>query len=95
VDGTLFPYIDGWCLAGMTKDIYALGGFDEDLAEPAYYSDNLLCLQARMSGMTLRDVRVLLHHKVSVTSEPGRNPEVEAASAANRKMYQALARSVI
>jgi GT2 family glycosyltransferase len=95
IDGILYPYIDGWCLAGMTADLYSLGGFDEDLAEPAYYSDNLLCLQARMAGMTLRDVQVSLHHKTSVTSEPGRNPQVEAASTSNRAAYLELARSAI
>ena len=58
VDGHPMPYIDGWCLAGMTDDLLALGGFDADLEEPAYYSDNLLCLEARAAGMTLRDLRV-------------------------------------
>ena len=50
VDGEQFPYIDGWCLAGMREDLLRLGGFDEGLDEPAYYSDNLLCLEARAAG---------------------------------------------
>jgi len=94
VDGTSFPYIDGWCLAGMRDDLLSLGGFDATLAEPAYYSDNLLCLTARLAGMTLRDVRVALHHKTSVTSGPERNPQVQAASAQNRERYVELARSI-
>jgi hypothetical protein len=48
-----------------------------------------------MAGMTLRDVQVSLHHKTSVTSEPGRNPQVEAASTSNRAAYLELARSAI
>jgi GT2 family glycosyltransferase len=95
VDGSHFPYIDGWCLAGMCEDIFELGGFDETLSEPAYYSDNLLCLNARLQGMTLRDVRVSLHHKTSVTSEPASNPQVQVASTRNREVYAALARSAI
>ena len=42
VDGIEVPYLDGWCLAGMRDDLLELGGFDETLTEPAYYSDNLL-----------------------------------------------------
>jgi GT2 family glycosyltransferase len=94
VNGMRFPYIDGWCLAGMRDDLNALGGFDSTLEEPAYYSDNLLCLAARLAGMTLRDVRVSLHHKTSVTSEPARNPQVQKASAYNRAVYVAKAQSV-
>jgi glycosyltransferase involved in cell wall biosynthesis len=94
VNGMRFPYIDGWCLAGMRDDLNALGGFDSTLEEPAYYSDNLLCLAARLAGMTLRDVRVSLHHKTSVTSEPERNPQVQKASAYNRAVYVARAQSV-
>lgn len=86
VDGQRFPYIDGWCLAGMRDDLVALGGFP-DLEEPAYYSDNILCLNARLAGMTLRDVRVPLVHKESVTSEPQRNPETRRVTVANRAVY--------
>ena len=68
VDGHSFPYIDGWCLAGMREDLLRLGGFDESLQEPAYYSDNLLCLEARAAGMTLRDVRPGLDHLENVTA---------------------------
>ena len=94
VDGTPMPYVDGWCLAGMRSELLELGGFDTTLEEPAYYSDNILCLTARMAGMTLREVRVHLHHKESVTSEPGSNPQVQRASARNRAAYMALAQSI-
>lgn len=95
VDYQAMPYIDGWCLAGMREDLLELGGFDATLEEPAYYSDNILCLNARAAGMTLREVRVQLHHKESVTSEPFRNPQVQRATAVNRRRYLEMARALL
>jgi GT2 family glycosyltransferase len=98
IDGTVSgvqPYIDGWCLAGMREDLQELGGFDEQLQEPAYYSDNLLCLEARAAGMTLRDLRPGLVHKLNVTAGPAIAPDVQAASAANRARYIARARELL
>lgn len=92
VDGTPMPYLDGWCLGGMRDDLLALGGFDSELSEPAYYSDNLLCLEARAAGMTLRDMRVGLVHKLNVTAGPSWDPGVRAAATANRARYLARAR---
>jgi GT2 family glycosyltransferase len=62
VDGYAYPYLDGWCLAGMRDDLLALDGFDETFDEPAYYSDNDLCLRGRASGLLLREARVGLVH---------------------------------
>jgi GT2 family glycosyltransferase len=95
VDGQPIPYLDGWCLAGMAEDLSNLGGFDETLEEPAYFSDNLLCLEARVAGMTLREVHVGLFHMGSRTSLPGENPEVHAVTARNREKYMARARQVL
>ena len=95
VDGHRFPYIDGWCLAGMTTDLRELGGFDPRLEEPAYYADNLLCLAARQAGMRLRHVNVGLHHKLSVTAGPDGNPDAAPAAAANRALYLTTVRSVL
>jgi GT2 family glycosyltransferase len=95
IDGTPLPYIDGWCLAGMREDLLELGGFDETLAEPAYYSDNLLCLEARAAGMTLRDVRVGLHHKLNATAGPAFESRVREATAVNRVRYEARARELL
>jgi GT2 family glycosyltransferase len=95
VDGARFPYIDGWCLAGITQDLHELGGFDERLQEPAYYSDNLLCLAAREAGMRLRHVNVGLHHKLSATAGPDGNPSAAPAAAHNRAIYINQARSVL
>jgi GT2 family glycosyltransferase len=94
VDGRPLPYLDGWCLAGMRDDLLELGGFDETLEEPAYYSDNLLCLEARAAGMTLREARVGLTHKCGVTSQPTTNPRVQEATLANRERYAERAREL-
>jgi GT2 family glycosyltransferase len=95
VDGHEFPYLDGWCLAGMREDLLALGGFDETLAEPAYYSDNLLCLRARMTGMTLRQVDVGLVHKVGMTAGLSSSPATRAAVAANYQRFAEAAREAL
>lgn len=88
------PYIDGWCLAGRRDDLVELGGF-APLEEPAYYSDNLLCLEARAAGMTLRDVRVGLRHLKNVTSGNQFEPRVQAATRTNWAVYQARARELL
>jgi len=95
VDGHKMPYLDGWCLAGIREDLLSLGGFDETLEEPAYYSDNLLCLEARAAGMTLREVKVGLWHKENVTAGPARDDRVRVATAANRTRYLARARELL
>lgn len=95
IDGRPIPYIEGWCLAGMRSDLLALGGFDETLAEPAYYSDNLLCLEAEARGMELRDLRVGLRHLENRTAGNQWEPAVLAASSDNKARYQARARDVL
>lgn len=93
VDGQPMPYLDGWCLAGMRADLLELGGFDEEYDEPAYYSDNDLCLRARAAGMTLREVRVGLHHKLNATA--GHTEQVRAATEANRERFTNRARQLL
>ncbi len=88
VGGMLVPYLDGWCLAGMRQDLLDLGGFDETLTEPAYYSDNLLCLEARAAGMELVEIPVGLRHLEGTTSDPGSNiGDVGLAARKNRARY--------
>ena len=87
VAGVPFPYLDGWCLAGMREDFESLDGWDETLEEPAYYSDNMLCLRARQSGMTLREVRLGIRHLGNRTNNPG-DPVVVAATLANQARYR-------
>lgn len=93
VDGHPLPYLDGWCLAGMTEDLRALGGWDETYDEPSYYGDNDLSLRARAAGMTLREVKVGLHHKTNQTANGLSN--VSAASAANYQRFAARARKLL
>lgn len=93
VDGHSFPYLDGWCLAGMRDDFVDLGGFDELLEEPSYYSDNILCLKARAEGFTLREVKVGLFHKSGKTSNA--NGYILPSTAANRLIYEAQARDLM
>ncbi len=92
VDGRLFPYLDGWCLAGMRQDLLDLGGWDESLAEPAYWGDNLLCLKARLQGFRLVQVDVGLRHIGNGTSRKN-VARREAASAANHKVFIEAARA--
>jgi GT2 family glycosyltransferase len=92
VDGHAFPYLDGWCLAGMREDLREIGGFDETFAEPAYYSDNDLCLRARLAGMRLRECPVGLLHKENKTAGPGFRPDVQAATQANYQRFAERAR---
>jgi glycosyltransferase involved in cell wall biosynthesis len=93
VDGEPLPYLDGWCLAGMRDDLLELGGFDEGFDEPAYYSDNDLCLRARANGMSLREVRVGLRHKENVTAGPASG--VAEVTLANRERYMERARELM
>ena len=91
VDGQSFPYLDGWCLAGMRADLLEIGGFDEGFEEPAYYSDNDLCLRARAAGMTLREARVGLLHKIGQTSRV----VSEALQIANYERYAGRVRETM
>ena len=87
VDGQPVPYLDGWCLAGLRTDFLELGGWDDTLAEPAYWSDNLLCLEARAAGFHLVEVATGLTHLENATARAMR-AETHAASIANRHRYQ-------
>lgn len=92
VDGMALPYLDGWCLAGMRDDLVELGGWDETLEEPAYFGDNLLCLEARAAGMTLREARVGLRHKENGTA--GYDDRVREVTEANYKRFSGRAREL-
>ena len=92
VDGQPFPYLDGWCLAGMRDDLLELGGFDETLEEPSYYSDNLLCLEARAAGMSLREVKVELRHKLNGTA--GYTDEIRQVTGRNYERFAGRAREL-
>lgn len=84
VDGVAVPYLDGWCIAGMTAELLALGGWNEAFTEPAYYGDNELCVRAQAAGMRLVAVPVGLQHLGNYTS---RRMDVTGVSARNRERY--------
>ncbi len=93
VDGKVLPYLDGWCLAGYREDLLEIAGWPEHLTEPAYFSDNLLCLEARAHGMMLREAPPGLKHKQngSVDDIPG----ARAATDSNYLVYLARARELL
>lgn len=86
VDGRCFPYLAGWCLAGMRDDLLSLGGWDEGFEEPSYYGDNDLCVRARAAGMRLVQVAVGLRHLGNYTS---RRMDVGPVSQRNYLRYAA------
>jgi GT2 family glycosyltransferase len=96
VDGCVYPYIDGWCLAGLRDDLLELGGFDTSLEEPAYFSDNMLCLEARARGFRLRQTDTGLLHRVGATAGPPHtNQAADAAARANQQRYQERIRALV
>lgn len=92
VDGEIYPYLDGWCLAGMRDDLLGIGGWDETLEEPAYFGDNILALRARQAGLKLLAIDVGLSHIGSQTSRSLDWAEVAAVTARNRRVYQRMVR---
>ncbi len=94
VDGKVIPYLDGWCIAGYREELLEIGGWDTTLAEPGYFSDNLLCLEARAHGMMLREATVGLHHKRNQTTGHDVNTAVKATEL-NHARYLARARELM
>jgi GT2 family glycosyltransferase len=90
VDGQPQPYLDGWCIAIMREDMERLGGWDEDYEEPAYYSDNDLCLRAGRAGMTFVAVDPPLIHLLNKTA----GPPVGWVQEATRRNYRRFAEKV-
>ncbi len=97
VDGKLYPYIDGWCVAMTVEDAYTLGGWDTayDAAGPGYYSDNALSFKANTfgEGMTLRELRPGLEHKGGQTG--GTGPKFHYALMMNGPIFQQQVRAVV
>lgn len=93
VDGQSMPWLDGWCVAGMREDLFDLGGWDESFDEPSYFGDNQLSLEARAAGMTLREAKTGLRHKLNVSADD--HPDVVAATLANHERYLERARELL
>lgn len=96
VDGVEYPYADGWCLAAMTDDLRAIGGWNVkyDEAGPAYFSDNALTFQAVLAQYTVRELRPGLRHIGGQTGGVDRH-RFETALAANRLLFEQEVRSHI
>lgn len=91
VDGEPMPYLDGWCLGGMTSDLVELGGFDESFAPPGYYEDNDLCFRARIAGMMLREARIPLRHLRNQTvGKP--DERIREVTLRNKALFEARVR---
>jgi GT2 family glycosyltransferase len=95
VDGKPYPYIDGWCLGMTTEDARSLGGWDEryDKVGPAYFSDNAFSLQARLHGMTLRELHPGLAHKGGQTGGVG--PQFQYALVVNGPLFAEQVREAV
>lgn len=91
VDGILVPYLDGWCVGGMTEDFRKLGGWSEEYEEPSYYGDNDLSVRAKGEGMLLQQVPVRLKHLGNYTS---RQFDVSGVTERNRARYEAKVREL-
>ena len=95
VDGVDYPYVDGWALGMTTEDARRLGGWDEryDDAGPGYFSDNAFSFQARVAGLTLRELRPGLWHKGGVTG--GGGPAFQHALRVNSLLFAEQVREVV
>ena len=90
VGGIELPYLDGWCLAGMTQDLLAIGGWDEGYREPSYFGDNDLSFRARLNGMELVEQPAPIGHLASRTSGGTEGPGVAEAMRWNHQRFVAL-----
>jgi len=81
------PYLEGWCIAGMTEDIHSIGEWNTDFEEPAYMSDVELCWRARKAKMRLRQVNVGLLHLGNYST---RRQDVTAVANRNREVFACL-----
>ena len=89
------PYIDGWCLAGMTADLREIGGFDEDFGEHGYYADNDISFRARLAGFTLKEARVPIVHLRDTKPPVMPSPHVQAVTLKNKARFEARVREAL
>lgn len=84
VDGQTVPYLDGWCIAAHGRTWLKVGGWSEELEEPAYYGDNELAVRAAQVGVQLVEVPIGLRHLENYTS---RRMRIEAVVQRNYERY--------
>lgn len=90
VDGQPVPYLDGWCVAALANTWRQVGGWSEELEEPAYYGDNELAVRAARAGVHLVEAPVGLRHLENYTSRRMRFADVAER---NRERYAAAVRA--
>ncbi len=95
VDGEPHPYIDGWCLAGMTDDLRMIYGFDEKYVEHGYYADNDISFRARMAGITLKEARVPITHLRDTRYPVMPSPHVQEVTVRNKQRFEARVRDAL
>jgi hypothetical protein len=95
VDGEPMPYIDGWCLAGMTDDLREIGGFDEQMGEHGYYADNDISFRARLAGFTLKEARVPITHLRDTKPPEVPSPHVQEMTLRNKARFEARVRDAL
>ncbi len=91
-DGEVHPYIDGWCLAGMRDELVELGGWDETMAEPAYYGDNMLALRAQQAGLELHSVGFVGLRHLGNRTTPDVSDDFSRAVRENRARWEQAVR---
>jgi len=95
VDGQPMPYIDGWCLAGMTDDLETLGAWDETFDEPSYYGDNDLSFRARLAGITLKEARVPIIHLRDTKPPVIPSQHIQEVTLKNKARFEARVRDAL
>ena len=95
VDGEPMPYIDGWCLAGMTDDLRSIGGWDEELIEHGYYADNDISFRARLAGITLKEARVPITHLRDTKQAIMPNPHIQKVTLRNKAIFEDKVRDAL
>jgi len=90
VDGQNIPYLDGWCVAAYGRTWLKVGGWSEEMEEPAYYGDNELAVRAARIGVRLLEAPVGLRHLENYTS---RRMQFAEVAARNRERYVAAVRA--
>lgn len=89
-DGQLYPYLEGFCIAGLRATWELIGGWPDDLPG-LYWDDNILCLNAQRKGIGLVETGWAVWHFSNYTSR--KTPGAYAHSAANQERWREMVRN--
>lgn len=90
VDGAPVCYLEGWCLIGRTSEVRMIGGWNDKDFPGLYWEDNEFCWRAGRAGLSLRTIRLPLHHLNNYTTN--RTPGALADSERNRETFERIVR---